>query len=331
MKRMIELKGASKDIIKLLQGITTTDVSNPTQRTFYTAFLNNKGRILADSFLFRMNEERMLLSSHDALLPSIHKILLQYKLRNPVHISTVNMAFHWSLEPENAPKSTEDDVIIESRDPRGILPGIWSIGESLPQRIADSSPSSSSPSSSSSSSIYQFQRALLGVAEGMELLEEIPLEMNLDYIHGAISFSKGCYVGQELIARTKYKGVVRKRLVPFISSHVLKNVAEMETFSKQLNITDLMNNIHLGTDHPFASSSSSFSVGAKVELTRTGEELGTVKMVCNGAVGIAKLPLNVLRKDNHVSINGSRILPYMPPWWPDNDPVTGKSIFDGVD
>ena len=31
----------------------------------------------------------------------------------------------------------------------------------------------------------------------------------------AISFEKGCYIGQELIARTHYKGVVRKRLMPF--------------------------------------------------------------------------------------------------------------------
>ena len=31
----------------------------------------------------------------------------------------------------------------------------------------------------------------------------------------AINFEKGCYIGQELIARTHYKGVVRKRLVPF--------------------------------------------------------------------------------------------------------------------
>lgn len=31
----------------------------------------------------------------------------------------------------------------------------------------------------------------------------------------AISFEKGCYIGQELIARTHYKGVIRKRLVPF--------------------------------------------------------------------------------------------------------------------
>lgn len=41
----------------------------------------------------------------------------------------------------------------------------------------------------------------------------IPLEYNLDGLN-AISFSKGCYVGQELIARSHFRGVIRKRLMP---------------------------------------------------------------------------------------------------------------------
>jgi folate-binding protein YgfZ len=41
----------------------------------------------------------------------------------------------------------------------------------------------------------------------------VPLEYNLDGLN-AISFSKGCYVGQELVARTHFQGMVRKRLMP---------------------------------------------------------------------------------------------------------------------
>lgn len=41
----------------------------------------------------------------------------------------------------------------------------------------------------------------------------MPLEYNLDGLK-AISFSKGCYVGQELVARTHFQGMVRKRLMP---------------------------------------------------------------------------------------------------------------------
>lgn len=44
--------------------------------------------------------------------------------------------------------------------------------------------------------------------------EAIPLEYNLDVLQG-ISFDKGCYVGQELVARAHWSGTVRKRLMPF--------------------------------------------------------------------------------------------------------------------
>lgn len=50
--------------------------------------------------------------------------------------------------------------------------------------------------------------------------EAIPLEYNFVGLN-AISFDKGCYVGQELIARTHHRGVIRKRLIPlrFIDSN----------------------------------------------------------------------------------------------------------------
>lgn len=43
--------------------------------------------------------------------------------------------------------------------------------------------------------------------------EAMPLEYNFAGLN-AISFDKGCYVGQELIARTHHRGVIRKRLLP---------------------------------------------------------------------------------------------------------------------
>lgn len=54
----------------------------------------------------------------------------------------------------------------------------------------------------------------------MLLGEAIPLEYNLAGLN-AISFDKGCYVGQELVARTHHRGVIRKRLMPlnFVQSN----------------------------------------------------------------------------------------------------------------
>lgn len=48
--------------------------------------------------------------------------------------------------------------------------------------------------------------------------EAIPLEYNLVGLK-AINFDKGCYVGQELVARTHHRGVIRKRLMPLNFVH----------------------------------------------------------------------------------------------------------------
>lgn len=63
---------------------------------------------------------------------------------------------------------------------------------------------------------YLLCRLEQGVAEGSTEIpkgEAMPLEYNLAGLN-AISFDKGCYVGQELIARTHHRGVIRKRLLP---------------------------------------------------------------------------------------------------------------------
>ena len=75
------------------------------------------------------------------------------------------------------------------------------------------------------------QLALLGVPNGGRAYpagEALPLEGNIELLHG-VSFKKGCYLGQELTARTHFRGVVRKRLVPVLAAPLADNMAAAAT------------------------------------------------------------------------------------------------------
>jgi folate-binding protein YgfZ len=63
---------------------------------------------------------------------------------------------------------------------------------------------------------YDFHRLKMGVPDGSRdiLIDRgVLLECGLDELN-AIDWNKGCYMGQELTARTRYRGLVRKRLIP---------------------------------------------------------------------------------------------------------------------
>jgi folate-binding protein YgfZ len=75
---------------------------------------------------------------------------------------------------------------------------------------------------------YESIRLLYGVLEGEEVRDQFPLNMNFQHLN-AISFNKGCYIGQELTQRTYHTGVLRKIAMPFICTDRLKYNFENES------------------------------------------------------------------------------------------------------
>ena len=66
---------------------------------------------------------------------------------------------------------------------------------------------------------YTMHRISQGVPEGAQdihMASSLPLESCIDYMQG-VDFHKGCYIGQELTARTFFTGLVRKRIMPVLS------------------------------------------------------------------------------------------------------------------
>jgi folate-binding protein YgfZ len=62
---------------------------------------------------------------------------------------------------------------------------------------------------------YRLHRISIGIADTAEIgsSELFPHEANLDQLNG-VSFSKGCYVGQEVVSRMEHRGTARSRICP---------------------------------------------------------------------------------------------------------------------
>lgn len=126
-----------------------------------------------------------------------------------------------------------------------------------------------------------------GVPEGVHDLPPgvaLPLESNLAFMNG-VSFTKGCYIGQELTARTHHMGVVRKRLFP----------------------VQLVGPLPLGDITP----------GTTV-LTESGQAAGKYR-AGQGDVGLALLHLDKVKGPLHVrTASGGQVAltASAPNWWP---------------
>jgi folate-binding protein YgfZ len=175
-----------------LQGLVTNDITalSP-ERPLYAALLSPQGKILFDFFLFA-EDGTLLIDVHRDQRPSLIKRLTMYKLRAKVEIA-----------------ARDDRIVVADDgppDPRLTVMGRRGI-------VAAGTPTENGTDA------YHDWRFAQGVPEAADFGSEQVFAMDggLDELH-AISFTKGCYVGQELTARMKHRGTDRKRLLPVQSS-----------------------------------------------------------------------------------------------------------------
>jgi len=209
------------DALKFLQGLVTNDVNSlsPTIRSQYAAFLNNKGRVVSDVILSMNESDDYLIDCHSDHSKVLNRQLKMYKLRSDVDILDLSETHDvlWSGCDDDTNDDIKRKALIVYDDPRA---------SDLGTRIVVPKTMSSDYEDAAD---YESLRFRLGLAEGPEMSNSVPLEFNLDYLNG-VSFRKGCYVGQELTARTHFRGVVRKRCMPC----TIRNVESAENISVEL-------------------------------------------------------------------------------------------------
>jgi folate-binding protein YgfZ len=179
-----------EDVAGFLQGLVTNDVTG--DLPVWAGLLSAQGKALFDFLVWRDGAE-LLLDCEAEVAPALAKRLGLYRLRRRIGIGVdPAVAVHWSAQAQEGAVP----------DPRlAALGWRW-----LAPVAADDAPADQA---------WLVHRLGLGVAEGRGELgdgELLWLEGNADLLHG-VSFTKGCYVGQENTARMNWRQKINRRLV----------------------------------------------------------------------------------------------------------------------
>jgi tRNA-modifying protein YgfZ len=188
-----------EDRIAFLQGLVSNDVAEAQPgRAVWAALLTPQGKWLADFFI-HADGERLLLDCERGQSPMLLQRLSRYRLRSRVALSEADQRVYvaWDGDPEA--------VGLAARDPRLPQAG-WRVLSAEPIAV------------NATEADWDVHRLSLGLPDGSRDLEtekSVLLEAGFDELNG-VSWTKGCYMGQELTARTKYRGLVKRRLVPVL-------------------------------------------------------------------------------------------------------------------
>lgn len=184
-RAVIRLSG--EDVRGFLQGLVTQDLATVGEGLpQWGALLSPQGKALFD-FLLWAEDEAILVDCEAGQAEALAKRLSMYRLRRAITIETTDLAVHWSREGEQG----VPDPRLAALGNRWIGPAGESVSGWLEHRLS------------------------LGVIEGVGELgsgETLWLECNARELNG-VSFTKGCYVGQENTARMHHRAKVNRRLI----------------------------------------------------------------------------------------------------------------------
>jgi hypothetical protein len=218
---VIEVAGA--DRVAFLQGLVSNDVTKAgPERALYAALLTPQGKYLHDFFIAALGDT-LLLDGEAARLDDLRRRLTLYKLRSKVTIADAS-ARHRVIAAFGAGVAgalgLEETAGVAGRFGEGVAyvdPRLAGLGVRLvvPAATGDAALVALGWAAADDAA-YDRHRLALGIPDGsrdLQVEKSILLEAGFDELNG-VDWQKGCYVGQELTARTKYRGLVKKRLLP---------------------------------------------------------------------------------------------------------------------
>ena len=252
------LKVSGTKAVAFLNNILTADLSilKPNE-VIASALLTPQGRILFDMLLsleikeHKVDYNSLLVECDELQLDGLFKRISLYNLRKEVNIEITDLKVFVINEIANDASKLSDKRFLNLQISRFYKVSLDS-GDFLNYEEHESL------------NWYNFYRYTYCIAEGPVEISSgtsLPLEINFDLI-GAISFNKGCFIGQEVNARIKWKGLIKKKYVPvelvidnptakemnlksdrkiFFEDNNIGELVEMKYFKQQNNFYGLAN------------------------------------------------------------------------------------------
>ena len=200
--KFLEISG--QDSVPFIQNLITNDINKCKENHFvYSCLLTPQGKFFADFFIFK-NKEKYFFEVNDIFYENFLNKLNMYKLRSNINIEEIKLFYSFIIFGE---LEINNHYEILNFDPRNN-----NIGKKLIQYDP----------------LIKFNEKIIEIDEKKyhEILikNKVPyspfdlqenksllLENNFDNIN-AISWNKGCFVGQEITARMKYRALLKKQL-----------------------------------------------------------------------------------------------------------------------
>ncbi|PXF47617.1 putative transferase CAF17, mitochondrial [Gracilariopsis chorda] len=290
---IVRVQGA--DSLKFLQGLITNDmhhICNNHTKALSAPFLNGRGRVLFGTIIQRQHENDYLIDVSRAQVPNLISHLTKFRLRAKVHVSDQSDSHAvWAVVNSTSGSTDRDSRLFE--DPRLEALGL--------RAIVDEGFTPPPDVTTADEDEYERVRILNGVPDGSDFDETpLPLDLGLHLLNG-VSFSKGCYLGQELTARSHFTGVLRKRITPVI-------ITEQAPLGAR------------GADRGMVSDDAELRLPSGAELFLEGKNKPAGRVTSSvDNIGMAVLRLSDIfstQGTNELRLQDGRLVTaWKPPWW----------------
>lgn len=223
--KVIEVSGI--DSQKFLQGQLTNDINELDSKPFQlSAHLTNKGRMLASFIITKVANDSYYLITTSEIIDQITAKLKMFVLRSKVTISIISteiiLKFNNSNNNSNKPANIDKIINSNGQNIHSIeichnyfltICNMSKLGKEINSCMIENTTETVQPN---------LWKKLL-IERGIPMIYTstqdifIPQHVNFDLIDG-VNFKKGCYTGQEIVARTHYLGKVKRRMFNFTSA-----------------------------------------------------------------------------------------------------------------